>query len=347
MFARYQWIRDAANPILPPQPGSPYDSTRCMNPFVVRVGSCDRLYYAGADDAGYHRICLAEAPAGRVDAFKRLGVVLDHGAPGTFDAKWCVLPQVYRIGCRWHLFYSGNDGTPRGLQAFHGIGLAISDDGLHFERYSTEPIITGDQTAEFPDNQGIAGGGTILAEREADGTLRYRLYYTLAVGRRNADVRIDQEKHCAVCHSTDGIVWSDHRLIMSPRRDVTCEDIAVAAPFVWRDGDLYRMLYCGIGTRWGWYSIAEAYSFDGYRWERGQGDGNLSLAPSRDSGWDSLMVEYPCVMPTPDGVRLFYCGNGYGCTGIGTACARHASPSTGGGARGEHGKAGDCGRASE
>jgi len=31
------------------------------------------------------------------------------------------------------------------------------------------------------------------------------------------------------------------------------------------------------------------------------------------------MVEYPCVISEGDHLRLFYCGNGYGSTGIGTA----------------------------
>jgi hypothetical protein len=100
---------------------------------------------------------------------------------------------------------------------------------------------------EFPHNRGIAGGGTVLEEAGGNGIVRYRMYYTLAVGTRSADVRVDQEKHCAVCHSGDGVHWTDHRVILSPRADMTNEDIAVAAALVWRDGDLYRMLYCGIG----------------------------------------------------------------------------------------------------
>ena len=58
---------------------------------------------------------------------------------------------------------------------------------------------------------------------------------------------VDQEKNCAVCHSSDGINWTDHRLVLGPRREVANEDIAVAAPFVWREGQVYRMLYCGNG----------------------------------------------------------------------------------------------------
>ncbi len=290
-----------------------------MNPFAVRVDDEYRLYYSGGDTAGHQRICLATMPVATPDKLTRRGMVLDLGQAGSFDANWCVLPCVHRFGTKWHMYYSGNEGTNLGLQSFPGIGLATSCDGIHFQKYSTEPIITGDQTAEFPGNRGIAGGGSILEDAQPDGTTRYRMYYTLAVGKKDPDVRIDQEKHCAVCHSIDGIHWTDHRLVLRPRRDVTCEDIAVAAPFVWRDGDLYRMLYCGIGTRWGYYSISQAVSEDGYTWACGEGDENLTLLPDSDSSWESQMVEYPCLLTEGNQLRLFYCGNGYGATGIGTA----------------------------
>ncbi|NKB68151.1 MAG: hypothetical protein GKR89_13900 [Candidatus Latescibacteria bacterium] len=319
MLAHFDWRRDPANPILPPDPDSACESTRCMNPFAVRVGDQYRLFYSGGDGEGRQRICMATAPVAAPDRLVRHGVVLDTGESGCFDARWCVLPCVHRFGNRWHLYYSGHEGTDFGLQSFPGIGLAISDDGLHFQRYGADPVITGDQTAEFPDNRGVAGGGTILEDLQPDGSTSYRMYYTLAVGRKNADVRIDQEKHCAVCHSTDGIRWTDHRLILSPRRAIANEDIAVAAPFVWREEAVYRMLYCGIGTQWGFYSISQAVSQDGYQWHCGEGNQNLVLAPDKASPWESQMVEYPCLVKEEEQMRLFYCGNGYGTTGIGTA----------------------------
>ena len=324
-FSRFNWQRDPANPVLPPDANLPHESTRCMNPFVVRVGDEYRLYYSGADTAGVQRICLATASLKTPGRFKRHGVLLDVGGKGAFDARWCVLPCVHRFGDQWHMYYSGHEGTDLGLQSFPGIGLALSNDGLNFSKHGPGPVITGDQTAEFPDNRGIAGGGTILEDVLPDGKIRYRMYYTLAVGSKNPDVRIDQEKHCAVCHSTDGIHWTDHRLVMRPRPEVANEDIAVAAPFVWRDGEIYRMLYCGIGTRWGYYSISEALRGDGYQWHRGSGDENLSLAPDPSSEWESQMVEYPAVISEAGGLRLYYCGNGYGATGIGTAVASKRS----------------------
>jgi predicted GH43/DUF377 family glycosyl hydrolase len=320
-LAHFRWRRDPRNPVLPPGPAGSFDSRAAMNPFVLRLGDEYRLYYAGGDATGGRRICLATARAAEPTLFTRHGPVLERGPDGAFDCAWCVLPFVRKFADQWRLYYAGRDNSKTGLQSFHGTGLALSDDGLRFTRYSTEPIVTGDQTREFPKNRGIAGVSALLDDPQPDGSVRYRMYYTLAVGTPNADVRIDQEKHCAVAHSADGIHWTDHRVIMGPRRDVPNEDIAVAAPVVWRDGPLYRMLYCGIGTRWGYYSISEAVSADGYQWHRGKGDENLSLAPDPDSAWEKQMVEYPAVIREGNRLRLYYCGNGYGATGIGTAVA--------------------------
>ena len=319
-LAKWKWQRNEKNPIIAPVKGSTYDSNRTMNPFVVRMGDQYRIYYAGAG-SGVHRICLATAPVSDPAQITRHGPVLEAGEKGRFDGAWCVLPMIYKFGDKWYLYYSGNDGKPGGLQAFHGTGLALSDDGLKFERYSKEPIMTGDQTKEFPKNKGIACGGTIIKDVQPDGSVKYRMFYTVAVGKPSKDVKIDQEKHCAVAHSVDGIHWTDHRIIMSRRPDVTTDDIAVAGPVVWRDGDVYRMLYSGIGTRWGYYSISEAVSADGYTWYRGEGDENLSLAPNPDSPWEKEMVEYAAVIKEGDTLRLFYCGNRFGGAGIGTAVA--------------------------
>ena len=321
---QFQWEKHAGNPVLPPSE-NPFDCTACMNPFVVDRGDEYWLYYAGGDTSGHRRICLAIADKSDPGRWKRLGPVLDLGKPGTFDAHWCVLPMVYRFGDVWHLYWSGNSGAPNlGLQGFPGTGLAYSRDGITFERHSDAPILTGDRCDRFPANKGIANGGTIIPHTAPDGSTVYRLFYTLAVGVPSPDVHVDQEKHCVVCHSRDGIEWTDHRIILSPRPDVPHDDIACAAPFVWQENGLYRMLYAAIGTRWGYYSIAQAVSGDGYVWERGHADENLALRPTPDipGSWEAQMVEYPALIPERDGYRLFYCGNGYGNTGIGTAFGR-------------------------
>src|SRR3989339_502043 len=128
MLARFRWVRDSANPVLPPRPDSTYDCTRCMNPFVVRMGDKYFLYYSGGDAERRQRICLAVAHASRPMEFERHGPVLDPGRQGAFDARWCVLPCVHRFGNKWHLYFSGLEESDMGLQSFPGIGLAVSTD---------------------------------------------------------------------------------------------------------------------------------------------------------------------------------------------------------------------------
>ena len=107
-------------------------------------------------------------------------------------------------------------------------------------------------------------------------------------------------------------------MFRDPARDY--ENIGVAGPVVHQiTNGSFRMWYSAIGTRWGYYSICYAESDDGIHWRRGSRDGdNLQLAPDGD-GWERQMVEYPTIIAEGDHLRLFYCGNGYGRTGIGTA----------------------------
>jgi hypothetical protein len=209
------------------------------------------------------------------------------------------------------------------LQSFWGIGLATSDDLLRWTKYSDEPVLRGDGFPEWPDNKGIAGGGRIL-EVEENGASLYRMYYTLATGVTSPDLRVDQAKQSVIAHSSDGIEWIDKRVVLRPRRDADYENAATIALNVWQEKDTYRAIYAGIGSRFGAYSICEAESRDGLNWERGEPGENLALAPSAEDGngaWADQMCEYPNVIEEDGRLRLFYCGNGYGATGIGTALA--------------------------
>ena len=67
------------------------------------------------------------------------------------------------------------------------------------------------------------------------------------------------------------------------------------------------------------YSIGYAESEDGIHWVRR--DGDVGIAAS-DSGWDSEMICYPCVVNLEGELIMFYNGNGHGATGFGYAVLR-------------------------
>lgn len=319
MLITHQWQRDARNPIFPPSDNW-FDCSACMNPFVLRVSDDYYLFYAGGDKDHGRRICLAIASVDDITQWKRLGPILELGKAGNFDEFWNVLPCVHFINGRWHLYYTGRKRGNNGLQDFCGMGLAQSDDLIHWKRYSDESVLSGDGFAQWPDNKAIAGGGRII-EIEANSEKLYRMHYTLPCGTPNPDRRIDQEKHSAIVHSRDGINWFDKRIILSPRAASTYEDCATIALNVWKTPKQWRVVYAAIGTRFAAYSICEAVSEDGLNWHRGEPEENLVLPPQGD-GWESQMTAYPNVVEEDGKLRLFYCGNGYGATGIGTAVAR-------------------------
>jgi len=318
-FRVHDWQRDPRNPVLPPSREG-FDVGCCMNPFAIVRGDEYWMYYAGADSKGHRRICLATAPRDDLTAWKRRGPLFDLGGKGAFDETWCVLPCVHRIGDRWHLYYTGRSNRGGGLQGFCGIGLAVSDDLENWKKTSDEPVLLGDGFADWPDNRGIAGGGRILELPQPDGRVLYRMHYTLATGTPSKKLSVDQAKQSVIAHSHDGIKWFDKRVLLRPRAEVSYENAATIALNVWKTRTRWRAIYAGIGTRFGAYSILEAVSDDGLVWERGAPGENLALPPT-GKGWEARMTEYPNIVAENGKLRLFYCGNGYGATGIGTALA--------------------------
>ena len=210
------------------------------------------------------------------------------------------------------------------LHAFPGIGLAISRDGERWEKYDENPILSRSGKDGDPDAVGVAGG-SVIRVRLPDGATQWRFYYT-GCPTLGPDLFLNQQKRICLAVSEDGVAWEKQGAVMLRDSGRDYENVGVAGPVVHqRDDGSFRMWYSAIGTRWGYYSICYAESDDGLLWRRGDRYGdNLQLQPA-GTGWEKQMVEYPSVIAEGDALRLFYCGNGYGQTGIGTALSAPAN----------------------
>lgn len=289
-----------------------------MNPCVITRGDEYWLFYAGGCAESKRRICIATTKiGGDLTSWEKRGPVLTPGPPGppgSFDARWTVLPHVIEVSPnKWHLYYTGNCGVGKGLSSFPGIGVAFSDDLIHWEKYEANPILKPSGGSE-PDAIGIAGGSVLRVGDE------WWFYYT-GCPTLGDTIFLDQQKICCLATSTDGIAWTKRGAVMHRIDDRDYENVACAGPVVHQQSDgSFRMWYSAIGTRWGYYSICYAESDDGLTWHRGDNYGdNLVLEPACNDDWDGEMVEYPSVVEEGDHLRLFYSGNRYGSTGCGTA----------------------------
>jgi predicted GH43/DUF377 family glycosyl hydrolase len=132
------------------------------------------------------RIALARSSDG-VTWRKEAGPVVPTGPPGSFDERGAGDPYVIRRGGQMYLFYLGEDRARR-----QRLGLARSNDGLHWEKLRSSPLLEVGSLGAFDEN----GQGEPAVWSSADA------YWMLYTGRDHAERR-----RIGLAKSTDGVHW--------------------------------------------------------------------------------------------------------------------------------------------
>jgi hypothetical protein len=227
--------------------------------------------------------------------------VLSPGALGTFDDNGVTPACLVHHEGRRFLFYNG---WTRGVSVpfYLQVGVAISDGGRPFRRYSPAPLLD-----RCPVDPYLTATPWILIEGS-----RWRMWYVSGTGWRIVDGVPRHDYHIKYAESSDGLQWARAGVVCL---DYQGDEYAFARPCVVHDPVLgrYRMWYSVRGAA---YRLGYAESSDGVVWQRL--DDRAGLAVSRD-GWDSEMIAYPMVFRRGDTLQMLYNGNGYGRTGIGLA----------------------------
>jgi hypothetical protein len=230
--------------------------------------------------------------------------VLDVGVPGAFDDNGVSPVTLVQSGDELLLYYVGWQLGVR-VRYFLFAGLAVSDPAAQtFVRNSQAPLLDrtdGElflRTAPFVLHDGehwkmwyIAGDSWTY---RADG-IEVPVY-----GMRylESSTPKDWRGHGSVCMEPD-----------AP------SEIGFGRPFVVKHDGVFGCWY-SVRTLAMGYRIGYAESVHGRSWTRL--DDRVSIDVS-DSGWDSEMICFPCIQPTPHGTYMFYNGNNYGETGFGAA----------------------------
>ena len=225
--------------------------------------------------------------------------LLELGERGTFDDNGIVGSCLTQDGDRRYLFYSGwNRGVT--VPFYLGAGLAISDGAGPFRRVSRAPVL-----ALVHEEPFLTASPFVVRDNT-----RWRMWYISGTGWMAEGSGFEPCYNIRYTESADGRNWERPGRICI---DYGPGEHAIARPWVIRDSDRYRMWFAVRGTR---YRIGYAESADGISWTRADDVGGL--LPSGD-GWDSDMVEYPCLIDYRGRRYMLYNGNDYGKTGVGVA----------------------------
>lgn len=187
--------------------------------------------------------------------------ILVGGKPGSFDYGFVLNPTVIKADSNYYMLYDGDDGLKiPNKQSAREIGLAISADGLSFQKYNDNPVIT--RGPENWDSYKVGISSNVIFSKNA----RWKVYYS-------GLSQDDQKWAIGLARSVDFRVFlkDSKNPIMTAIYD--WEVIGgVKSPCVLFENGIYKMWYTGYGildevSAW---RIGYAESVDGYSWERNE-----------------------------------------------------------------------------
>ena len=135
--------------VLSPGSDGEWDDLQVMRVNVLPHGDGYAMYYAGVNRGGESRIGLAfsddgihwekyDDPATTDAPYAESDPILEPRE--SWEGRWLGRPEVVQTADGWVMLYEGGGGNH--------TGLAISEDGLNFERYDQNPILTRDNMVE-------------------------------------------------------------------------------------------------------------------------------------------------------------------------------------------------------
>ncbi len=235
--------------------------------------------------------------------------ILELGKPGTFDEHGIIPKSIIKTqNGVYHLYYIGwsrRESTPYSL----GIGLAFSNDGTKFTKFSEGPIIG----LEKFDSLSLTAP-IVFYENG-----KYFMFYTSGTGWHYLNDRWEHTYTIRKAVSSNGIDWTrDFVNIIEPINNLEC----ISNPTILKYNNQYHMWYSFKGSGdfrndiKESYRIGYAYSSDLITWIRDDQNSGIDISLE---GWDSEMIEYPNLCKVENRIILFYNGNGFGASGFGYA----------------------------
>jgi len=276
-----------------------------MLPTIDIMDDILRVYFASLDEEKIGRIGFIDLDAHNPKNIVNISEepVLDIGELGLFDDSGVNPSCLINIFDCKYLYYIGWQRTKQTPYMLF-TGLAVSKNGSPFKKVKNIPIL--DRTNDEPYSRSAP---FVMKEGNI-----FKMWYWSCI---KWSAKVSNEPHynnvIKYAVSNNGIDWiPQSEICISPN---FVEEYSVGRPWVVKDDNLYKMWY-SIRSHSEPYKIGYAISENGVHWERQ--DENAGISRSQ-SGWDSEMICYPCIIDVHGQRYLFYNGNRHGSTGFGYA----------------------------
>ncbi|MGH7494613.1 MAG: LamG-like jellyroll fold domain-containing protein [bacterium] len=180
-------------------------------------------------------------------------------------------PRVLKVANQYKMWYSG-------LGSNWQLGFATSEDGIHWTKSSSNPVLRPGHSGDF-DSQLAHYGAVLFHEGQ------YWMWYS---GHNGSVWQI------GLAASPDGINWTKHsnNPVLGVGSGAAWDALGVIAPAVVFDGHTFRMWYNGNGS-----VIAQACGYaestDGMHWQKYEHNPVFTPVPS---DWESRAVGVNSVM---------------------------------------------------
>jgi predicted GH43/DUF377 family glycosyl hydrolase len=133
------WTR-SAGPVMETGPVGSWDERGIGDPYVIEAGRRLYLFYVGVDRARRQRLGVADSEDGEHWIKLRDNPALEMGEDSAFDEAGLGEPAVWASNGHYWMLYTGRNRVEN-----RRIGLAESEDGVHWKRSSRAGVFAGDR----------------------------------------------------------------------------------------------------------------------------------------------------------------------------------------------------------
>jgi len=283
------------NIVLPASTGK-WDSNVLWRPCVVKTDSSFLMWYNGEDGTGVDRIGLATSSDGVSWTRYAQNPVLTEGTSGEWDRGSVNEVWVIYDGGLFKMWYSGETLTSTNLSiaqiATYQIGYATSADGIHWTKYSGNPVLTTGPKGSWDDKW-------VWRPIVLSTSASWLMYYS-GESRSGAT-------GVGTARSTDGVHWTKTTAIITvPKSTWDSSQLRPSgsgASDVVKVNGGYLMSYSGWAGADSPWQIGFATSTDGMSWAP-HAD-NPVIGPGTTAS-DNGGVMYPMIVPVGNNYYVYY-----------------------------------------